>query len=359
MKKQNRPSPLELAKRLKAIKDITDSDGDLTPYIDSLLLPDETIRVQEIMAGFSHEDSFALLARLMSTCETLSPLGQTPIIENSQALTPDFLAVFRPSLSLFTRDVKFPANCYSRCLIEVKGKSEGKFGISKKDLERRMCYAELVGLPLVLAVRFTRFAGDLWLLVEPEVYQKLGRKLRPEDLQLGIGHILFDDYFIAVKPDLKIRVVFEAIEGGSPVSEYGTIRELTFLIDNIELCSLSGDCNFVYVVLGCFDKKSVELKEEGQLTKVTYEVPPQGRTILNIMTYMNERIGNPDSTDSIDKGRILARLDSHQKPYLIPRKLVESVFLKYHPAFIRLAFESQKSLFAKYERIFGIKWSNS
>jgi hypothetical protein len=151
-------SPIELAKQVRALKAITTSDKEFVGALRALGVPEIDPRLSKILDGLNHEDEFALLCRLMETCDSINSIGQTPVVANDQQAAPDFIAIFRPALS-WIGGVSFPPNSFYRCMIEVKGTSKVKHGFSRKDLTRRLTFAERFGVPLVLAIRFTRFAS--------------------------------------------------------------------------------------------------------------------------------------------------------------------------------------------------------
>ena len=87
-------SGVELAKRIKEIKGITDAAS----FQDVLkrLVPQEKIpTVERIISGLSQEDDFALLCKMLNCCSSITPLNQTPIIAENE-LTPDFQITFHP-----------------------------------------------------------------------------------------------------------------------------------------------------------------------------------------------------------------------------------------------------------------------
>jgi Holliday junction resolvase len=115
-------------------------------------------RVQRLDIGLPVEDEFAVLCSWLGKCELLHKLDQhqMPIISREKFQVPDILARF--STQVNGRPV----------LIEVKKKSSNTLSFKPGYLQRLQSYADLVGMPLLVAWKF----HSLWILFEPKHLKK-------------------------------------------------------------------------------------------------------------------------------------------------------------------------------------------
>jgi len=348
-------SAIELAKQVRAIKACTETDEELKGVLERLGLSFDDPRLKQVLQGLAHEDEFALLCRLMGTCNAINSLGQTPLLDERLA-APDFIASFRPALSWWP-GTEFPQDASYQCLIEVKGTTKNTYSISTNDLERRLRFARYFRLPLVFAIRFMKLDGGMWLLLEAEKYlelKKSNRRLRAEDLQRGIGHILLDDYYVVPRCKLRMICSFNSM-GNGRISRFGALEIMRLLAGTWEIEVAPGDREFVFLVLRTLMHRILEVKEDGFRTSVTYEIIPQARSISSTVSHMNRLQAEVDGTGPVDRARVLARLDADSNPaFLLPRSLIESVFFKYPGIFGRYAYENPDHFIPKMTALFNL-----
>ena len=141
-------SPVQLAKCLKSVKSIAESRQEFEAFVRTSIPENKRDRVVQIIQGLEHEDDFAILCRLMGTCEALVRLDQTPLIDNGSQNAPDFLATFRPGCHVMGKS-KDAIDLRYNCFVEVKSCKDQSLKISKKDLAVRARFAQQYGLPLI------------------------------------------------------------------------------------------------------------------------------------------------------------------------------------------------------------------
>lgn len=109
-------------------------------------------RVRRLDLGLPAEDEFAVLCTWLGRCELVHKLDQqqVPLSSKQQYQVPDLLARFHSQINP------------TPVLIEVKTKSEKKLSFRPKDLQKLQNYADLLGMPLLIAWRYR----GLWVLFE-------------------------------------------------------------------------------------------------------------------------------------------------------------------------------------------------
>lgn len=109
-------------------------------------------RVRRLDIGLPAEDEFSVVCAWLGKCQLLHKLDQhqVPIASKQNFLVPDLLAKFS------TQTNKGPV------LIEVKSKSDTLLSFKPEYLKRLQNYADLVGMPLLVAWKF----HSVWMLFE-------------------------------------------------------------------------------------------------------------------------------------------------------------------------------------------------
>ena len=86
-------SPVQLAKSIKSLKSITESHAEFEQFKKEFIPEERLDRITQIIVGLEQEDEFAILCRLMETCQSLVGIDQTPVVANDTEKAPDFLGV--------------------------------------------------------------------------------------------------------------------------------------------------------------------------------------------------------------------------------------------------------------------------
>ncbi len=322
-------SPIELAKRVNTFRSLSDSKQNFEEIKNTLIPANIVERVNQIIHGLEQEDEFAILCKLMGTCESISKIDQNPIIETHEK-GPDFLASFRPGCTVqgvSAHDIKGRYSCF----VEVKSCKKNTFKISKKDFKARTDFAKRYKLPLIFAVRFTLFDGQCyWILMESKKLENQGCKIEVSQLIGSLGPVLFDDYGIFTHPGMHLAHYYSSDKSLSGIlhEDYGVLVKTVILLPNIKPIILDDNLAVIpNAVLDCFDFNTTGVETENEITCVVSHIGSQMR-IMSDMVYRVNNLARDKHGDKVyDATRFISRLDSDaNKPTLITRQMVENVF---------------------------------
>lgn len=109
-------------------------------------------RVRRLDLGLPAEDEFTVLCSWLGRCELVHKLDQQQVPSSSRKdyQVPDLLARFSSQINA------------TPVLIEVKAKAANKLTFRAEDLRKLQSYADLLGMPLLIAWRYR----SLWVLFE-------------------------------------------------------------------------------------------------------------------------------------------------------------------------------------------------
>lgn len=118
-------------------------------------------RVRRLDIGLPVEDEFSVICAWLGKCQLLHKLDQyqVPVASKQKFQVPDLLAKFS------TQTSKSPV------LIEVKSKSDKLLSFQPDYLKRLQNYADLVGMPLLVAWKF----HSVWMLFEVRHMKKAAK----------------------------------------------------------------------------------------------------------------------------------------------------------------------------------------
>ncbi|PLX37581.1 MAG: restriction endonuclease [Hyphomicrobiales bacterium] len=158
-------------------------------------------RVKRLDIGLPAEDEFAVLCSWLGKCELLHKLDQhqLPATSGKDYQVPDVLAYF--STQVERRPV----------LIEVKSKAANTLSFKPDYLARLNNYADLVGLPLLVAWKF----HSLWMLFEVRHLTKAVRNFNinfGDAMKENLLGILAGDVAYKIGPGAGIHLRFQKEE---------------------------------------------------------------------------------------------------------------------------------------------------
>jgi hypothetical protein len=301
---------IEKAKLLKSIRDGGVSDEDYRRIKKSLLTSsDSAVAIENAIQGLSEEDEFALICRLMKTATHLTPLGQRQIILGNY-LTPDFLARFQPGCSVFGFGRQDSAGF--KCFIEVKSTHNRKFNIGGAHLRRLRNFADHFGLPLLFAVRFLQFEQNaFWIIVEDQSRKTSSLAVSVKGLFSGIRHILWDECWYTLLPDMHFKSIFDLNTEDLGVKHpgYGTQVEFQIIVDN-QVRTFKGAEAVIYsAFFEAFHLTEVEAEKHGSLTNQV-RVPQLLYCSMADMVYNFNRLPCDDKGQIIyDPSKLITELD--------------------------------------------------
>jgi len=350
-------SKIELAKALKAIRDVCPSEDDYERVKSVIVPPEGAKQVDAAVAGLSEEDEFALMCRLMGTTTHMVALGQRPVI-GGDYIVPDFLARFQPGCFFhgFTKEDSSGFNC----LIEVKSTRQFEYGVHGSQLRRRRNFAETFGLPLLFAVRLLEFGRNaLWIIVEDSDREKRSLKVSSKDLIQGVRHVLWDEYFYMLKPGTHFRSIYDSDckAPGVRHSEYGIQREFRIVAGDQEQSFGLPNATVYTMFFEAFDLAEASVDRHDSLTEVVLKPRLQLCSIADMLYCFMRMPQDEHGQPLYDSSRLLARADQETDGVPFNRRFVEAVAspLFQERILYRVGIGDEKANLEKWRRYGGMK----
>lgn len=320
-------SPIEMAKHLISLKSFTNKKFDFDKVKEALVPHDKIGRVNQIIYGLEQEDEFAILCKLMGTCESLTKIGQNPLIQNNE-IAPDLMGSFLPKSSV---DKDKTDSFEYKCFIEVKSCKKKFFKISAKDLKRRVAFAERYKMPLIFAVRFTAFdSNGIWAIVDSINLFKNKRRIQISDILDGMKTVLLDDYGIYSDPHLHVAHYYDSnLQEGMKHKKYGVLVKTVILLPDQEPISIEGkNASLISFFIGMFDGEVAKVESENNITCEVVYIGSQLKILSDIMFQINRQVIDEDGNYDFDASKVMSLLDSKDGKYpLLTREMVEySIF---------------------------------
>lgn len=318
------PSRIEIAKTLKQVKAVA------TPEQYSqvaTILAGDSYSSDEAVHGMSQEDEFIILCMSMGTATHLAPLEQRPSIAIG-AGAPDILARFQPPCNAgFKTSVGREHHSGYRCVIEVKSTKSDELKFRGAALRKIRSFADSFGLPLVFAVRFTRFFNNaFWAIVEDSDREKTSISVTPNNVTSPLRAVLWDDRAYFLTPGTYITSVYEAAPGKDGVRhpKHGKLAALEINMTNRSYV-LESKAELVMnsMFFEALNKKERRVETHGSTIRVEYELRNTFTTIADLLFALNRLARDKDGNILYDPNRALRQLADGQSPLLITRGHVE------------------------------------
>jgi hypothetical protein len=353
-------SPVQLAKSIKSLKTITESHAEFEA-IKKEFVPDKRMdRITQIITGLEQEDEFAILCRLMGTCQSLVGIDQTPVISNDKEIPPDFLATFSPGCSVIGKS-KADIGLEYKCFIEVKSSQKTSYKISKNDFDQRINFAKRYNIPLLFAVRFWATSdAALWVIVESDYLETNNRKLDISALLKGVRHLLLDDYFLMPIPNLHVAHYYDSKTKESGVKHfmYGSQVKTVLLFQDFQYELPEKDQLFFSALFDSYRLKEVQIKKFDNITVQVLKVGVQSRSLCDLLYAINRLAVDEHGDRLYDPSRLSSRFDSHiNTPTFITREMIEyytALRINSKPLFVKLAFEEPSEQFKKLNKLCSV-----
>lgn len=133
-------------------------------------------KVRQLDLGLPAEDEFSVVCAWLGKCELLHKLDQqqSPVKSAEKYQVPDLLAKFTTQ------------TCETPVLIEVKSKRSQTLSFRPDYLERLTNYADLVGMPLLIAWKYF----NLWFLFEAKHLRKANKNFNVSISTAGVENLL-------------------------------------------------------------------------------------------------------------------------------------------------------------------------
>ncbi|MDQ1920125.1 restriction endonuclease [Massilia pseudoviolaceinigra] len=181
--------------------------------------------VRRLDIGLPLEDEFSVICAWLGKCHLLHKLDQqqVPISSRQEFQVPDLLAKFS------TQNTKSPL------LIEVKSKKDKRLSFTPDYMRRLQNYADLVGMPLLIAWKFHSF----WTLFEAKHMKKATKNFNitlDTAAQENLLGMLAGDVGYMIGPTAGVHLRFrkdklvetDETEGGRTEQWSGVIDTVTF-----------------------------------------------------------------------------------------------------------------------------------
>lgn len=275
----------------------------------------------------------------METSTSIVGLEQRPVIRND-FIVPDFIASFKPPCSIENMtDRSFKEY---KCLVEVKSTEKEYFDIGGSRLKRLRNYANFLNLPLLFAVRFTKFKNYGWWNIIEDDRKKSTLKIKPLQ-QFGCSHVLWDEYWLELKSGISIEYYYsKSSKIESSLSfEYGKLIDMS-ISDGRKTLKLNYKDGVPFHMLGalleCYGLRTVAVEKLGDLTIEKFTVAINYLPLSSILLYMN-KLPNSKGKNHFDALRIIATLDANNSVKTLTKK---DVILSAKPLFdCHLAFAKE------------------
>lgn len=315
---------MELAEALKQLRDV--SSGEDYNSVKNILLDQMKQReVEAAIGGLTQEDEFALMCRLMGTAETLVRLDQKKIILGDYDI-PDFIGSFKPGCWRYGFTSKDSAGF--QCCIEVKSTNKSPFKFGGQALEGLRDFSDTIGFPLIFAVRFLEFGNNqYWLFVEDANRECNTIKVKVDDFDNNIRHILWDEYLLFLNPQIRLIYIYEknGKKDGIGHEKYGEFVELKILKEE-EVISYEGvEANVFAMFFESFELEERDARTEDGKTFILME-PGFYLTFLADLVYKtNMLITTEEGRPLYEPSRIIASSRLGPDPILANRSFMENV----------------------------------
>lgn len=316
-------SKIEIAKRLKAIKDIAETPEQYEAVKHALFPGQDLTDVEKSITGLSEEDEFALLCRLMETTTHLVRLEQNPIIAGD-FIVPDFWARFQPGCRWGGLGPECSAGF--TCLVEVKSTKEKSLKIGGSLLRRRRNLAKQFGLPLVFAVRFLHFQQSaIWVMVDASDDSQTSLTVTVDDMLHGVRHVLWDEVSYLLHPDVQFRYVYDSAPPRDSVyhPDHGQLIEFQIVGSENELTLKDWQAGWVSGFCDGFAPQPVHWKREGTVTVCTSKPQVLFCDAPSMIYKFNHLATDEGGRIVYNASKILARSDQSDAPPLMTRSLFD------------------------------------
>lgn len=323
-------SKIEIAKRLKGLRDIMTSEEQYEVLLKSLLPQAEQAAVEQAIKGLSEEDEFVVLSQAMGTATQFVPLGQAPIVKGD-TITPDLLACFKPGCYLTKQDTD--ALKEYQCLIEVKSISKTPYKIGGSVLRRLRNFARNLKLPLLLAVRFTGFSSHaVWVIVDASDEQETSLIIDlSRHLLHGVRHVLWNEYILMLFPGIILERVYDmdARTGECYNSDYGELLELRIRYkDKVQTyqkpAAVAANCFF-----RCFSDQTWHLEQQGRRLIEITTAELHFCFLADLLYRFNKMIKDEAGEVVYNASRIVAQADLADPPFVVTRDKIECMIAQF------------------------------
>ena len=243
---------------------------ELIPFLGLSNEPQELIkRVDRLKKGMPAEDEFMALAVWMGKCKLIHKLEQEqfPNISSEKYQVPDLLAVFD------YEGKEIPV------LIDVKVSEKealpsAKFRLTASKYEKMTGYANLLGLPLLIAWKVSGY-WTLFDIREMEIRESAYHLDSSGAMKSDLMYLLLGSVHITPMPHVSFTFIFEDL--GVTAKKAENVEEHKMRTKGIRLTGYDGKpitaMNMPQFVLWLFAEHEEKQRRNGKLFEISFEVP--------------------------------------------------------------------------------------
>ena len=313
---------IELAKALKAIKAV----ATIEQFEETKKLYIQEGGEGSVMSavnGLSEEDEFAMLTKLMGTATHIIGLEQRPLIEGKY-IVPDFIVNLKMGNAVNGKSSKdFDG---FKCLMEVKSTEKDNFKIGGSRLQRLRNISDLMGFPLMFAIRFLRAKQNaLWAIIEDD-RTSTSLNVTYQGAIDGVRNVVWNEYILMVNPNLIIQCEFSKSSNIKSIlhGEYGTQISTTFTDGKYSLTQKNPESFMTCGLLESYGLEEFQVEKIDADKTIQYLKPTLSTAFLADLIYkMNNLIVDEFGNVVYDASKLVVRSDTGIHNTLIDREIIE------------------------------------
>ncbi len=313
---------IELAKALKAIKAVaTPEQFEATKQIYIQEGGEES--VMSAVNGLSEEYEFAMLTKLLRTATHIIGLEQLPLIEG-EYIVPDFFVNLKMGNAVNDKLAK-DFDGY-KCLVEVKSTEKDNFKIGGSRLQKLRNISDLMGFPLLFAIRFLRARQNaLWAIVEDD-RSSTSLNVTYQATIDGVRNVVWNEYILTPNPNLVIQCEFSKSAKINSIQhpEYGKQVSATYTDGTNSLTQENSEAFMTCGLLETYNLQEFKVEKIDDDKTIQYLKPTLFTAFLADLIYkMNNLIVDEFGNVVYDASKLLVRSDTSAHDTLVNRQMIE------------------------------------
>jgi hypothetical protein len=313
---------IELAKALKGMKAIA-TDEQFEKTKDIYIQEGGEESVMSAVNGLSEEDEFAMLTKLMGTATHIIGQEQRPIIEGKY-IVPDFFLNLKMGNSVNGKSVKDFSEF--KCLMEIKSTEKDKFKIGGSRLQRLRSISDLMGFPLLFAIRFLRAKQNaLWAIVEDD-RSSTSLNITYQGVIDGVRNVIWNEFILTPNQNLIVKCEFSKSANINSIvhPEFGKQISATYTDGKETLVQNESEAFMTCGLLETYDLKEVKVEKINNDITVQYLKPTNFTAFLADLIYkMNNLIVDEFGNVVYDASKLIVRSDTGAHDTLVNRQMIE------------------------------------
>lgn len=313
---------IELAKALKCMKAIATYEQ-FEKTKDIYIQEDGEESVMSAVNGLSEEDEFAMLTKLMGTATHIIGQEQRPIIEGKY-IVPDFFLSLKMGNSVNGKSIKDFSEF--KCLMEVKSTEKDKFKIGGSRLQRLRNISDLMGFPLLFAIRFLRAKQNaVWAIVEDD-RSSTSLNVTYQGVIDGVRNVIWNEFILTSNPNLIVKCKFSKSAKINSIThtEYGKQISATYTDGKETLTQNESEAFMTCGLLETYNLQEFKVERIDNDITIQYLKPTNFTAFLADLIYkMNNLIVDEFGNVVYDASKLIVRSDTGAHDTLVNRQMIE------------------------------------